>query len=136
MKVESRDKVISVLKEMVVPNEKVEICLLYGSGAQDNLNDMSDIDIAVSSEKGLSREDCLELSLSLSLKTGREVSVLQIERMQGLILREILSKGIYIKNVNPNYFSRFIIKMYDYSEDLLPFQLKGHQKQIKDFING
>ncbi len=135
MNIKTREAVITALKPLIDNDPEVELCILYGSAALDNLSERSDIDIAVGSEIGLSNDHCIELSQKMSLVTNREVSIIDIEKMEGIILQEVLVKGITLKNSNTNYKAVHISKMYDFTEDILPFQMMGINKKVRDFLN-
>ncbi|MBI9100472.1 MAG: nucleotidyltransferase domain-containing protein [Spirochaetaceae bacterium] len=113
----------------------MDLCILYGSAALDRLSPSSDIDIAVGSKKSLSNDYCIELSRKLSLITDREVSIINIEKMEGIILQEVLVKGITLKNSEPNYKAGFLSKMYEYTEDILPYQMMGINNKLDVFLN-
>lgn len=99
------------------------------------MNDASDIDLAVGLDSGLSYNACTDWSRELSLLLEREVSVIDIEKMEGIILQEILVKGITILNRNPNLKAKYLSKMYEYTEDILPFQMSGIHKKVREFLN-
>lgn len=133
--VNSRKEVISLITTPITEDVNLDLCILYGSAASDRLSSKSDVDIAVGSEMSLSNDFCMELSRKLSLLTDREVSVIDIEKMEGIILQEVLVKGITIKNRKPNYKAKFLSKMYEFTEDILPFQMMGMNKKISGFLN-
>ncbi|MDA3809741.1 MAG: nucleotidyltransferase domain-containing protein [Spirochaetaceae bacterium] len=133
--VSSRKEVLSKILTPISEEDDLDLCILYGSAALDRLSLTSDIDIAVGSEKSLTNDFCMELSGKLSLLTDREVSIINIEKMEGVILQEVLVKGITLKNLKPAYKTRFLSKMYEYTEDILPFQMMGINKKVADFIN-
>lgn len=92
--INSRKEVLSIFTTLIADNDDVDLCILYGSAALDQLSPSSDIDIAVGSKKSLSNDFCMVLSGKLSIATDREVSIIDIEKMEGVILQEVLVKGI------------------------------------------
>lgn len=130
----SKKEILSKITTPINENDYIDLCILYGSAALDHLSPSSDIDIAVGSKKSLSNDFCMELSRKLTLSTDREVSIINIEKMEGVILQEVLVKGITIKNIKPEYKAQFLSKMYEYTEDILPFQMMGINKKVADFI--
>jgi predicted nucleotidyltransferase len=135
MKVKTRAEAVNLIDRAVRKNPRIELCILYGSAARDQLQESSDLDLVLGADQPVTPSECLDLSLSLGGQTGREVSVNSIEKMEGLILREILNGGVIIKNTNPDFLACFIIKMYDFAEDLLPLQLEGQKTQIRRFLD-
>jgi len=112
------------------------LCILYGSAAIDNLTDRSDIDLTVGRESGLSYQECCQWSRDLSLLIDREVSIIDIEKMEGIILQEVLVKGITLINEKSHFKARYLSRMYEFTEDILPFQMMGIKKKVKEFLNG
>ena len=134
--VTSKSVIISMITSHISNDPKLDLCILYGSAALGRLSAHSDVDIAVGSVKKLTNNYCLELSRELTLAMDREVSVIDIDKMEGVILQEVLTKGITLKNGEPNYKAGLIVKMYEFTEDILPFQMMGINKKVAKFLNG
>ena len=133
--VNTKEEIIAKISPLIVNDDSLDLCILYGSAALDRLSSNSDIDIAVGSEKSLSNDYCIELSRKLSLITDREVSIINIEKIEGIILQEVLVKGITLKNSVSNYKAGFLSKRYEYTEDILPYQMMGINKKVNNFLN-
>ena len=133
--VNTKNEIITSITPLIINDDSLDLCILYGSAVLDRLSPSSDIDIAVGSKKSLSNDYCIELSRKLSLITDREVSIINIEKMEGIILQEVLVKGITIKNSKSNYKARFLSKMYEYTEDILPYQMMGINNKVDNFLN-
>jgi len=129
-------KIVDILKNVINNDNEIDLCILYGSAVKNKLKTNSDIDVVVGHSKGIHYKKRLDLSIKLSKIIGREVSLLDIGRMNGLILREVLIKGLTIKNKNPLYKAKQIIKMLDFVEDILPFQKKCLLKKARLFAYG
>jgi predicted nucleotidyltransferase len=132
----TRDDVIVAVSSRLVMFPDVELCILYGSANQDRLAPHSDIDLAVASAKGLTSDLCVDIVLKVGEETDREVSVIDMEKMHGLILQEVLVKGhtILCKNVQEKV--KYILRMLEYTEDILPYQTMGLERQRNTFIHG
>lgn len=136
MMVRTRDEVIKTVAPIIEKNHAIELCILYGSAAADNLTDMSDVDLAVGSETGLTYQQCLTLSLELTHLLDREVSVIDLKKLEGVILGEVLTKGITLKSTNTSYKAGFIMKNMEFNEDILPFHHAGARKMIQEYLDG
>lgn len=112
----------------------IELTILYGSAALNRLTERSDIDIAIGSNKHISNNKSLNLSLKLTHLLNREVSVIDISKMEGVILKEVLIKGLTVKNSDPLLKAQYIKKMITFSEDILPYHLLSYKNSIKDFL--
>lgn len=129
-------KIRKILDKILKSFTEIQICILYGSTAADRLNSESDIDLAVAAEPEISPDLCLSLSGRMSVETGRETSVTSLPKMEGVILSEVLSKGLVVRNENPALLARFITKMYSFSEDVLPLQLAGIKRKTEKYLHG
>jgi uncharacterized protein len=132
---DTREEIVQTLTSIAENDPAIELCIIYGSAAADTLTRRSDIDIAVGAEKGLSVQQCIELSRTMTLAVDREVSVIDIKKMEGVILQEVLAKGLTLKNTNVNFKAEFIMKMYGFNEDVLPYQLMGITRKITEYLD-
>ena len=97
----SRDRVIELVNLRVSHFPHIELCMLYGSANQDRLTRQSDIDLAVASADGLTPEQCMDFMLEIGRELDREVSVIDMDKMNGIILQEVLVNGYTILSNNP-----------------------------------
>lgn len=134
--ISDKNTIISEIKNHVEDDSDVDLCLLFGSAVDERLKKTSDIDIAVGSVNSVSNEKRAELSVTLSNIFGRNVSVLDISTMNGIVLKEVLVKGITIKNADSFFLAGHITRMLDFVEDLYPTQKKGLIKKAERFANG
>jgi predicted nucleotidyltransferase len=130
----TRESVIASVCSQLLLFPEIETCVLYGSANQDRLTPQSDIDLAVASSEGLSKDTCLDFSLQVAAELDREVSVIDMEKMFGLILQEVLVKGHTILCKRPSTKAKYISRMLEYSEDILPYQTLGLKKKAEVFI--
>ncbi|QEN05323.1 nucleotidyltransferase domain-containing protein [Thiospirochaeta perfilievii] len=113
----------------------IELVIIYGSAVQNRLTLSSDVDIAIGSSHVITNQILLEISTTLSLLIELEASVIDINKMEGLIIEEVLTKGDIVKNSNPDLLFSHIQRMQTYTEDILPFQQQGAKKLLKDYLN-
>lgn len=101
----------------------------------NRLTDRSDIDIAIGSSSVISHESALDISLQLTHILSRECSVIDINKMEGVILEEVLTKGQIIRNYNPDLLAKYIGRMLTFTEDILPLQKAATDKYIGDYLS-
>ena len=128
---EIKTKIINVLDSY----PQIELVIIYGSAVKNRLTPNSDIDIAIGSSSSISNSISLEISLKITHLLNFETSVIDIDKMEGVIMEEVLTKGEILRNINPEYLFRNIQKMQTYTEDILPFQIIGAKKLIGDYIS-
>ena len=129
----TREEVIQHIQPQLYTNKNIDLCILYGSAARDQLSSESDIDLAVGSSRTIRYEERLRLSQELTVLVGREVTVLDISSLNGVILQEILTKGITLKNTDTAFKAELLIQMYEFTEDLFPSYMAGAEKRIRGF---
>lgn len=99
---------------------EVTVGILYGSVVTERFADHSDVDLAVAADHEMSYDELFSISDELGSAIGREAQVRDLRRLEGLILREVLTEGTVIKNRDPELLGRRIADMLDFSEDWLP----------------
>lgn len=126
---------INLIKQALDKREEIVLAILYGSYCSGKNNNKSDIDVAIAGENILSSKLILELYLKLSRETGREVDLVDLNKINGTILTQILTKGIVLKKTDISVYANLIIKMLDYEEDMAPNVRYIIDKRLQRFIN-
>lgn len=129
---EIKTKIIKVLDGY----QQIELVIIYGSAVTNRLTPNSDIDIAIGSSNTISNSISMDISLKLTHLLDIETSVTDIDKMEGVIMEEVLTKGEILRNLNPEFLFKNIQKMQTYTEDILPFQVIGTKKLIEDYLSG
>lgn len=110
--------------------------VLYGSAARGELRTggemESDVDVAVAGEEPLSIGRRLELADALD----RKIDLVDLRRMHGLILKEILTTGAFLRKQRPEFVAEKMIEMYDYELFLAPQLRAARRERIRRFIAG
>ncbi len=106
--------------------------LLFGSAVNHFFHKESDIDLAIGSLNPLSDWDILQLKERFSmLLENREIDLINLDSTEGLLHREIFTKGRVVKE-DPNYYLRKLSDMYDYMELYYPLLKEDRLKRVKD----
>lgn len=113
-----RDQLVETLDQY----RDVKLAILYGSVAAGRERADSDVDLGVATHwrTRLDENTLIDISLACSRATGREVQVRDLSRADGLFLREVLTKGAILKQLDPAIRGELIIRMLDFVEDMLP----------------
>ena len=123
-------ELITHLKE-----KEIKVCILYGSAAADRLRTDSDIDIAVAADNELSPEQLKMLYLEATSLLGREVDLRDLRKAHGLFLKEILTRGTILLNMDPQFLGNKAIEMMDYQTDLAPHINSIRTQQLQRILN-
>ena len=105
-----------------VEDHPVSLVVLFGSGASGDLSSLSDLDVAVQFEPGVSRERRLELLDSLTAclvrATGFEaVDLVDLDDASPELGYDVLSKGVLIVGDDAtaaDLRSRFLVRKLDF----------------------
>jgi len=115
---------------------EVEVCLLFGSAAKGKLGVNSDIDIAICGDKAFTHDYLAELQVAIAERLGTEVDLLDMARLNGIILRQVITTGKKILNNNPDLLAHYIKKMLFFSEDMYPNYQMILKAKVKRFAHG
>ena len=72
---------------------EVEIVILFGSVAKDQLIRQSDIDIAFAQKRMTSHEKKTAIYMALEKSLGRDIDLVDLHQVNGHILKNILCEG-------------------------------------------
>ena len=126
--------IVERIKNQIDLFDDLHTILLFGSATTEHFKDHSDIDLAVASFKPLSLLDTLEIKLRFSKLLGtRDIDLVDLNSTEGLIHREILTKGLVIKE-DLHFFLEKLSEMYDYMELYYPLLKDDSKKRIMDFF--
>ncbi len=109
-----------VLKDFFITQPMVQTAILYGSFSKGNETAASDVDIAVGGSSLFSPDMLADLILELAKLLNREIDLVDLNRINGTILTQILTKGTLIKRENRVHYAELIKKMIYFEEDMAP----------------
>jgi len=109
---------------------------IFGSAAHNRLTPSSDIDIAAAGNRLLTYEEKIELSLALSRALTKEVDLIDLQAVSGLILQEALCSGKIIFNRSPALYASLLKKMWYNQADMMPHTKMILKRSCQRFING
>jgi|SRR6056297_602098 len=115
---------------------QIKLVFIFGSFTDKGFNENSDIDIAIASRKKIKYKLLLEIQNKLTKKIEREVDLLDFKKLNGLILKQILTKGELLINKDSSLYADIIKKMIDFQEDIFCNIKNIYKNRIERFING
>jgi len=130
---------IEMLKELITATllkfPEVKVAIMFGSAAEDRLTVQSDVDIAVASNSSLSIEQRLALSAALSNAVKREVDLVDMKSVSGLILQQILTKGVMLRK-DAACYAALMKRMLFEQADMMPYTRRVMQAHVERFLHG
>jgi len=130
------EQIKNIITNELLHEDLIKLCILYGSAASGRLTDRSDIDIAVAGKNKLDPECLAELQVRLSLKLGYETDLVDINSVEGLILKEIMRGGVVLIKKDTQLYADFIKKVMYFDADILPNIKMILRKRVEKFARG
>jgi len=114
---------------------EIQMVVLYGSAAGQGLSPYSDVDIAVSGPDRISPVRLLDMNVRLQILLKRDIDLVDIRTINGLLHYKIFTKGILIKG-SAGMMADERIKALDFHADFLPQLNRLRKKRIEKVIHG
>ncbi len=127
-------EIISQIEEVLDGFPTILVATLFGSAARDRMSPMSDVDIAVAGAAPLGFETRLELTVALSERLHREVDLVDLQSVSGLIMTEALCKGVLVRNTKPETYAELIKKMWYHEADFMPIYRRIMAERTRRFL--
>ncbi|TYB30266.1 MAG: nucleotidyltransferase domain-containing protein [Candidatus Mcinerneyibacterium aminivorans] len=124
------------IKSILVDYDQIKLAFMFGSFVNRGFHENSDIDIAVAGREKLDYGLMVEIQNKLSKNLEREVDLLDFNKLNGLILKQILTGGKLIVNKDSSLYAELIKRMLEFQEDIFPNIKSIYKTRVKRFING
>ena len=124
------------IRRILDKKPEVQLCLLFGSASGNKTGIDSDIDIAIGGGKPFSPQYLADLQLAFTDQFGVDVDLLDLSRLNGLILREVITNGTKVVNKKPDLLAQYVKKMLFYNEDMFPNYRMMLKSKVKRFAHG
>ena len=120
------------LKNFFDSKPEIILVIIYGSYARGTETETSDVDIAVAMSDVMNLDARLSLQLELSILLKKEIDLVDIRKIKGLIHYKVFTEGLCIKKYENEgrglFHKNFMTALYWY-EDYYPLY-KRSQKYI------
>jgi len=127
-----KKQIISILNEF----NQIKLAFVFGSFGKKGFHKNSDIDIAIAGRDKLDYELMVKIQNKLSKELNREIDILDFRKLNGLILKQILTKGESLINKDNGLYANLISKMLEFQEDIFPNIKNIYKSRIGRFIDG
>ena len=125
-----------VIKQELSKDSSVVLAILYGSAANERIHLNSDIDLAVATNAPLTKEKKIEIITRLTLTLDREIDLVDLNEISGLILQEVLCKGKLLINNSSEKFAELIKQMLYDQADWMPYVNRILDERTRKFCYG
>jgi len=127
---------VAHLEDYFAARTDVALALLFGSATSSSLRPDSDIDLAVAASTPFSHDTLEALRLELMDLMGRDVDLVDLGAAKGLILTQVLTKGIVLCNKSPELRTKLTLAMLAFQEDELPLLRRILTTRARRFFHG
>jgi predicted nucleotidyltransferase len=114
---------------------EIRLGLVYGSFANGKASEGSDVDIAIAGDDRFSADFLMQLRGDLELLFGRDVDLIDLARVEGLILHRAVTRSLTLKR-DPVLFADYLCKALAFHEDFLPYLRRMRGAKIERFAHG
>jgi len=114
---------------------EIRVAMLFGSAASGRLTKKSDVDIAVAGDAALPMQCRLDLAAELAKGVGREVDLVDMQAVSGLILQQILTTGAMLRKDVTGY-AALLKRMLFEQADMMPYTERVKQAHVERFLHG
>lgn len=116
------DNLLTEVSNALAGHSDINISFAFGSVLNDKyFRKDSDIDIGIMGTKLFDSDFLLSLNLELSERLHREIDLVDLNKVSGVILSQILTKGRLLFNKRPDLYCRIIKKMWYNQSDMMPY---------------
>ena len=125
---------IDIINHTLDDFPEVRFSTLFGSAAQERLTAHSDVDIAVAAEQKLAPEYKVRLSQALSSALKREVDLVDLQDVSGLILEQALCKAVIVKNDDHELYARLLTRLWYNQADMMPYVKRILEQRSRNWL--
>lgn len=113
--------IIEGIRSVLADFPFIEFCTLFGSAASGRLTISSDIDIAVAGKEPLSLAVKNEVVLELSRALKRDIDLVDLQTVSGLILEQSLCQSSIVINKNRPLYAGLLKRLWYFQADMKPY---------------
>ncbi len=114
---------------------EIRIAMLFGSSVTGRLTKGSDVDLAIAGDVALPMRKRLILTAELAKGVGREVDLVDMQAVSGLILQQILTTGIMLRKDVASY-AALLKRMLFEQADMMPYTERVRRAHVERFLHG
>jgi predicted nucleotidyltransferase len=130
------ENVLRRVTETLEKKSSVLVAVVYGSAATGTMQNGSDVDVAVLCTEPLRTEEKLSLISELTASIGREVDLVDLRLTNGVLLKQILTKGKVVIKKDAAAYAELIKKMIYNQEDYMPYYHRALRERMERFVSG
>lgn len=124
------------IEELLSVEPGLELAIIFGSAAANNMRTDSDVDIALLFNYPLSGKRKMEITERLELELLRDVDLVDMSKLSGTILKQTLCNGRVLIQKDAGILAEQVKKMIYNQTDMMPYVTRTLMERQQRFING
>lgn len=129
-------EIIDQVKQTLAPYPGLRLIIVYGSVTTGSFTEASDVDIAVLFDVPLTAEVKISLLGALVTALKREIDLVDLYSLSGVLLKQILTKGRIIYRKDHDAVYRLLKRMIYNQSDFMPCYNRAVKRRVEEFIYG
>jgi uncharacterized protein len=129
---ELSNKIVKILRRF----PEISLCFVFGSQVSGRASSKSDVDLGVAGKSKLSMSKRITLMNQLNMVLHKEVDVIDLQAINGVLLHQVLTTGNIILNRNPTIYAMLMKKMLFEQADFMPYYFRLIGARRKRFLGG
>lgn len=109
------------LELLLARHPAITVTILFGSMATGRTRFDSDLDLAVAAATPLSTQSRMDLIEDLALAFGRPVDLIDLDRLHGPLLHQILTQGTLIVCTDRTHYAELLRRLVYDEADFMPY---------------
>lgn len=114
----------------------LKILVLFGSQASGGAHDGSDVDVAVLCDHKLNFDERCSIILRLEKRLRKEVDLVDLYSLNGIILKQILTKGKFLIGRGAPDLEKLLSRMIYNQTDVMPYYNRSLKVRRMRFVHG
>ncbi|MEE8303070.1 MAG: nucleotidyltransferase domain-containing protein [Candidatus Tectomicrobia bacterium] len=128
-----KDEIRAALRNVLGQYPQIKIAYVFGSAARDRVTETSDIDVAVAADTRLSLDTRLELAAQFSQAVRRDVDLIDLQNVSGIILQQSLCRGEVVLQQDSGLHAQLIKRLWFNQADMMPYTRRILAERRKRF---
>jgi len=124
----------SKIIEVVDLFPKIHFVAIFGSYAKNCNRTDSDLDIAIAAEIPMSYQEIMQIKKELGVKLDKEIDLIDLNTVNGLILKEALCSCDIIVKKNTTLYANLIRKLIYDQADMMPYYNRILKKRRENYF--
>ncbi len=123
-------------RELLAQMPDIQLAFVFGSCASGKATATSDVDLAIAADHILSADERAEIAACVARGTQRDVDVVDLRAISGVILHQALSRGVPLLVRDKSLYAALMKRMLYNQADEMPYYRRILAARRARFLHG